>query len=79
MRGRFSLPLVIGAPEQIRVYILVAPVGIPGYQDRLERISVPALIVWGTRNTVVPMDQADLLDRELLNSRKLLIQGTRHP
>ena len=79
MSGRFSLPLVTERPKRVRGYVPVAPVAIASHRARLKRISVPTLILWGTRDTVVPLDQADLLDREIPDSRKVLFENARHP
>jgi pimeloyl-ACP methyl ester carboxylesterase len=35
--------------------------------------------VWGTEDAVFPVSDADLLQREISNSRVLLIEGAPHP
>ncbi len=79
MSGRFSLPLATGDPQKLAGFVPIAPVGIPDYRDRLARITVPTLIVWGQNDKVVPLDLADLLAEKIPDAKKLILPGARHP
>ena len=79
MGGRFAFPVAVETPRKLRAFIPVAPAAISTYRVRLKNISVPTLIVWGTEDAVFPVSDADLLDREIPNSRVLLIEGAPHP
>lgn len=79
MSGGFSLPLATQRVDLIGGYVPVAPVGIGRHREQLKNITVPTLIVWGTEDTVVPISQADVLAREIPKTRKLIIEGARHP
>jgi len=46
--------------------------------DRLERVRVPTLILHGTDDQVVPVENARLLEEKLPNSRLELIEGGSH-
>jgi pimeloyl-ACP methyl ester carboxylesterase len=78
MSGRFSLPLVTGDPRRVSGFVAVAPVGIPDHKDRLPRIAVPVLAVWGEDDDVVPLEQADLLVKSVKTGRKVVIPGAGH-
>jgi len=78
MSGRFSLALVTGAPDRVAGFVAVAPVGIPQHRDRLGRIAVPVLAVWGERDRTVPHAHADLLVGQVPHGRKLVIPNAGH-
>jgi abhydrolase domain-containing protein 14 len=79
MSGRFAFPVALEASKKLRAFVPVAPAAISTYRNRLKNIAVPTLIVWGTKDAVFPVSDADLLDREIPNSRVLLIEGAPHP
>lgn len=79
MSGRFSLPLVTTKPESLAGFVAVAPVGIPRHRERLDRIKVPTLIVWGEKDTVIPLEHAALLERRIPGARKIILEGAGHP
>jgi pimeloyl-ACP methyl ester carboxylesterase len=47
-------------------------------RDRLSEISCPTLIVWGRRDWLVPVKDADKFERLIPNSRKVVYEGTGH-
>jgi pimeloyl-ACP methyl ester carboxylesterase len=48
------------------------------YHDRLGEIACPTLIVWGDRDAVVTAKDADLYERLIPNSRKVIFRDTGH-
>ena len=57
----------------------MAPVGINSYLEQLKKVEVPTLIIWGENDTVVHLNQADDLAEALKTSRKVILEGARHP
>jgi abhydrolase domain-containing protein 14 len=79
MSGRFSLPFVLAHPERVAGFVPVAPVGAVAYAGRLHGSPVPALVVWGERDTVFPSSQAQPLADAFAEATVLLLPGARHP
>jgi len=78
MSGAFSLPLATTDAAKLAGFVPIAPVAIPAHRDKLARITVPTLIVWGANDKVVPVDQADLLAAKIPGAKKLILPGARH-
>lgn len=79
MSGRFSLPLLAARPEALGGFVAVAPVGIPEHASRLDEVTVPALLVWGREDRVIPLEQATRLAASLRRSRTVVLEGASHP
>jgi pimeloyl-ACP methyl ester carboxylesterase len=80
MSGGFSLPFVTQHPDRVAGYVPVAPVGIDDYRAALEEVEVeiPALVVWGEDDQVIPVSQASVL-AEALGGETLILAGAGHP
>jgi pimeloyl-ACP methyl ester carboxylesterase len=92
-RGRRGLQLVFAHPQKIPAALLFEQTkgaGKPGFidaldaisayplRDRLERITVPTLIVWGERDRLVPVGDADVFEELIPDARKLVYADTGH-
>ena len=55
MSGGFSLPFVATHPERVVGFVPVAPGGVAEYRSRLANVDVPALVVWGEHDDVIPV------------------------
>jgi 4,5:9,10-diseco-3-hydroxy-5,9,17-trioxoandrosta-1(10),2-diene-4-oate hydrolase len=92
-RARGALRVVFAHPEKLPGPLLVeqaAGSGKPGFidaldalsdyplRDRLERISVPTLIVWGDKDRLVPLHDADVFEELIPNARKIVYEDTGH-
>ena len=79
MSGKFSLPLVTDHPDQVAGFIAVAPVDLDAYESKLRTLALPTLIVWGEKDDVVPIAQANELHRWVKDSQLVILSGARHP
>ena len=92
-RARWGLRYVFAHPERLPGPLVVEQVrgsGKPGFidaldalsdypiRDRLERIAAPTLVVWGDRDRLVPVDDADAFEELIPNARKIVYEDTGH-
>jgi len=78
MSGRFAFPLMIAAPELVAGWVPVAPVGTAASAAHLPP-DLPALIVWGDQDAVIPIAQAEVLAAALPAAERLTLVGASHP
>jgi abhydrolase domain-containing protein 14 len=79
MSGAVTFPLIEGRPELVSGFIAVAPAGTQRYASRIERSPVPTLVVWGDRDAVFPVAQAELLAASFERATVVILEGARHP
>ena len=48
------------------------------FRDRLPEIGVPTLIVWGEKDSIIPVNDAQEFERLIPDSRKVVMQDTGH-
>lgn len=78
MSGSYSLPLLARRPSQVAAFVALAPVGIEEHRAQLQGNGVPALLIWGEEDRVIPLAEADLLAQALPHSRKVVLPGAGH-
>lgn len=78
MSGGYSLPFVVAQPARVAGYVPVAPVGVAQHRDALGSVTVPAMVVWGEQDRVIPVAQAHVL-AAALNGEILILSGAGHP
>lgn len=79
MSGRFSFPLLIRRPSFVAGFVAVAPVGVQANLKSLRGKDLPALLIWGENDNVVPLRDARALGEALPNSRQVVLKGAGHP
>lgn len=78
MSGRYSFPLLERRPSYVAGFAPVAPAAISEFIDKIRGSSVPALVVWGEKDKVVPPKESRALADALPNSRRVEIEGAGH-
>jgi pimeloyl-ACP methyl ester carboxylesterase len=48
------------------------------FRDRLTEVKVPVLLIWGSDDNLVPVDDADEFERLIPNARKVILEDTGH-
>jgi len=79
MSGRFMLPVVLEHPELLSGWVAVAPTGVSRPPAGLSSLDLPTLVVWGSEDTVFPLEQGRRLAETIPGAELLVLEGARHP
>jgi abhydrolase domain-containing protein 14 len=58
--------------------IVAGPAGVKNLADRVSKIAVPLLAVWGDRDTISPPDGGKIIEARVQNSEVHMIEGAGH-
>lgn len=78
MSGGYALPFIIAHPERIAGFVAVAPVSIPTYREQFHKITAPVLAIWGERDQIVPISDAELLVKSVKRGQLVIIPNGSH-
>lgn len=77
--GRYSLSMLAERPEvDLAGLVAVAPVGIGGFDGGAAVADLPALMIWGEDDDVIPVAQAEVLRAQLPEARLVEIEDGSH-
>ena len=79
MSGSYAFPLLLDHPDLLAGFVAVAPVGIDSVRDLATPSAVPALLLWGEDDKVVPVASADALAAAFTGARRVVFPGAGHP
>jgi abhydrolase domain-containing protein 14 len=79
MSGGYTFPFVLRHPELASGFVAVAPAGIRQHESQLEAIRVPTLVVWGDKDSIIPLQQGELLHERVAGSKIVVLRDARHP
>lgn len=79
MGGRISLEFALDNPGLLCALVLVGSVGVSDNQERLNQLKLPLLIVWGGKDQIAPVEHAELLNKAVGGSKKVVIDSAPHP
>ena len=79
MSGRVAFPLILRHPERVAGFVAIAPVGSQRYAPLLAGSAVPTLVVWGERDRVLPVAQAEKLAAGFDDATVVILPAAGHP
>jgi len=79
MSGHVAFPLILAQPERVAGFVAIAPVGSQRYAPLLAGSVVPTLVVWGERDSVLPVAQAEKLAAGFDDATVVILPAARHP
>ena len=79
MSGQFSFPLVVRSPEKVTGFVPIAPAGSERYLRLLKKVKVKALVVWGEKDEIMPVEDSDALAAAMEDSKRVILKDASHP
>ncbi len=78
MSGRYVFPYLAAHAADVAGFVGLAPVGVQQYEQVLEKVRLPTLILWGAEDRVVPVAFAETLHRAIAGSVLQILPGAGH-
>jgi pimeloyl-ACP methyl ester carboxylesterase len=78
MSGGYALPFIVAHPSELSGFVAVAPVRIPAYREQFSAITVPVLAVWGEKDDLIPLSDAELLVNSVKRGRLVIVPNGTH-
>lgn len=78
MGGQIALLCALEKIDGIVGLVLIAPSGLASLKDLLKEIEVPILLIWGDRDQVIPITNADILLKETKRTHIFVLNGEGH-
>lgn len=79
MSGQFSFPLVVRSPEKVTGFVPIAPAGSDRYLRLLKKVKVRALVLWGEKDEIIPLEDSDALAAAMEDSKRVILKDASHP
>ncbi|GIK15833.1 MAG: hypothetical protein BroJett003_07970 [Planctomycetota bacterium] len=79
MSGAFAFPFLLDHADRVAGFIAVSPAGIDEYRDRLSRITVPVLAIWGEKDTSFPVEVGKRLVEAVPKGELFVMPDAPHP
>jgi len=79
LSGRFGFPPAIASSPKVAGWVAVAPAAMDYHKDNITKIKLPTLIIWGSKDAIFPVAQADVLAKAIAGSKKVVLEGANHP
>jgi len=79
MSGGYSLPFVLDHAHLVLGYVPISPAQLKRYSDRLGEIQVPTRILWGSADTVFPLEDGRAMQAAISGAQLSVFEGASHP
>lgn len=78
MGGYITLSAIVSYPELVERAILIGAAGLDRVRDDLSSVQSRVLIIWGSEDTTIPIENGIEMKRKLSNSEMVVIDHSRH-
>lgn len=81
MGGGFAVSYALAHPKRVVALVLIAPAlhNLGEEEDRVSELEMPVLLVWGDKDTLIPVDKYGKdLKNELARSKLLIVKNAGH-
>ena len=78
MSGPIAAETALKVPEKIAGLVLIAPVQMEPFAGKLHQVKVPGLVVWGDKDQVADVNQAEKISGYLAQGQVAIMPGCGH-